>query len=91
MATPLATHPPLTSNGTLLLDPTEYRSLIGSLQYLSLTRPDVAFTVNKLAQYMQRPTNDHMQALRRLLRYLSGTSNMGLTLHKDSPLHLHAY
>ena len=91
MATPLATHPPLTSNGTLLSDPTEYRSLIGSLQYLSLTRPDVAFTVNKLAQYMQRPTNNHMQALRRLVRYLSGTSNMGLTLHKDSPLHLHAY
>lgn len=91
VATPLATHPPLTLTGKALQDPTEYRTLIGSLQYLSLTRPDVAFSVNKLAQYMQRPTEDHMQALRRLLRYLSGTSHMGITLHKDSPLSLHAY
>lgn len=91
VATPLATHPPLTLHGDLLDDPTEYRQLIGSLQYLSLTRPDVAFAVNKLAQYMQRPTDQHMQALHRLLRYLSGTSKMGLTIHKDSPLTLHAY
>lgn len=40
---------------------------------------------------MQRPTEDHMQALRRLLRYLSGTSHMGLIIHKNTPLHLHAY
>lgn len=91
VATPLATHPPLTLHGTLLSDPTEYRTIIGSLQYLSLTRPDVAFTVNKLAQYMQRPTEVHMQALRRLLRYLHGTTHMGLTIHKDSPLTIHAY
>lgn len=84
VATPLVTHPPLILHGELLSDPTEYRQLIGSLQYLSLTRPDVAFAVNKLAQYMQRPTDQHMQALHRLLRYLSGTLNMGLTIHKQS-------
>ena len=66
-ATPLATHPPLTIHGNLLNDPTEYRTLIRGLQYLSLTRPDVAFAVNKLAQYMQRPTEEHMQSLHRLL------------------------
>lgn len=91
VTTPLATHPPLTLQGELLSYPTEYRQLLGSLLYLSLTRPDVAFTVNKLAQYMQRPTKIHMQALHRLLRYLSGTINMGLTIHKDSPLTLHAF
>lgn len=91
VATPIATVPPLSIHGELLRDPTEYRMLIGSLQYLGLTRPDIAFTVNKLAQYMQRPTEEHMQALRRLLRYLSGTSHMGLIIHKNSPMHLHAY
>ncbi|XP_021770739.1 uncharacterized protein LOC110734922 [Chenopodium quinoa] len=53
--------------------------------------PDIAFTVNKLAQYMQCPIEYHMQSLRRLLRYFSGTSHMGLLLDKDSPLTLHAY
>lgn len=90
-ATSLATHPPLSLYGRPISDPTEYRQLIGSLQYLGLTRPDVAYAVNKLAQYMQRPTDQHMQSLHRLLRYLSGTSHMGLTLHKDSPLTLHAF
>lgn len=83
--------PPLSMHGAVLSDPTPYRTLIGSLQYLSLTRPDVAFAVNKLAQYMQRPTDDHMQALRRLLRYLHGTSTMGLIIHRDTPLTLHTY
>ncbi|KAL8100569.1 hypothetical protein AgCh_032718 [Apium graveolens] len=91
VATPLATHPPLSLKEKALQDPTQYRALIGSLQYLSLTRPYVAFSVNKLAQYMQRPTEDHMQALRRLLRYLSGSLHMGITLHKNSSLSLHAY
>lgn len=52
VATPLATHPPLTIEGKPLDDPTEYRNLVGSLQYLSLTRLDVSLLVNKLAQYM---------------------------------------
>ena len=86
VATPMATDPPLTLHGTLLPDPTSYRQLVGSLQYLGLTRPDDAFAVNKLAQYMQRPTHDHMQALRRVLRYLHGTSHLGLLLYKDTPL-----
>lgn len=53
VATPMVTDLPLSMHGTLLLDPTSYHTLTGSLQYLSLTRPDVAFVVNKLAQYMQ--------------------------------------
>jgi hypothetical protein len=45
--------------GTALSDPSTFRSVIGSLQYLSLTRPDLAFAVNKVCQYMSHPTNDH--------------------------------
>lgn len=89
--TPLPTNPPLTVKGKPLENPTTYRTLLGSLQYLSLTRPDISYTVNKLAQYMQRPTYDHWHHLRRLLRYLSGTSALGLTIHANSPSTLHAY
>ncbi|RVW15644.1 Retrovirus-related Pol polyprotein from transposon RE2 [Vitis vinifera] len=67
--TPLATSPILTlQSGTLLSDPTEYRIVVGSLQYLSLTRPDIAYTVNKLCQFMHQPTSDHWNAVKRLLR-----------------------
>ncbi|KAE8677983.1 hypothetical protein F3Y22_tig00111463pilonHSYRG00129 [Hibiscus syriacus] len=53
--TPLATSPTLTlQSGTTLSDLTEYRTIVGSLQYLSLTRPDVAYTVNKLSQFIAR-------------------------------------
>ncbi|PNX56796.1 hypothetical protein L195_g058381, partial [Trifolium pratense] len=45
----------LKDSGDLLPSPTEYRTLVGSLQYLSLTRPDIAFSTNKLAQFMQNP------------------------------------
>ncbi|RVW26307.1 Retrovirus-related Pol polyprotein from transposon RE1 [Vitis vinifera] len=57
--TPLATSPILTlQSGTPLSDPTEYRTVVGSLQYLSLTRPDIAYTMNKLSQFMHQPTSD---------------------------------
>ena len=57
--TPLTVDPPITKEAIPYSNPTEYRGLIGSLQYLGLTRPDIAFAVNKLAQYMQSPTDDH--------------------------------
>ncbi|KAI4351259.1 hypothetical protein L6164_005635 [Bauhinia variegata] len=72
-------------------DASLYRKIIGSLQYLNLTRPDVAFSIIKLSQYMQAPTQTHFLALKRLLRYLKGTLQFGLILHKNSLLHLHAY
>lgn len=90
-STPLPTRPPPSIHGKPLENPTEYRALLGSLQYLSLTCPDISFAVNKLAQYMQRPTHEHLQLLHRLLRYLNGTLHMGLTLHANSPISLHAF
>jgi len=49
-------------DGTSSVDSTEYRSIIGALQYLSLTRPDIAFAVNKLSQFMHKPTTTHLTA-----------------------------
>ncbi|KAJ9568075.1 hypothetical protein OSB04_004041 [Centaurea solstitialis] len=80
-----------TTNGTPLPDPKNYRSFVGGLQYLSLTRPDVAFAVNKLSQFMHRPTDIHWAALKRLLRYLHGTIHHGLFIRRNSPLKLHAF
>lgn len=60
VSTPMVSHPPRTLDGGSPLPlPTEYRALVGSLQYLSLTRMDVAFTVNRLSQFMHKPTTLH--------------------------------
>jgi hypothetical protein len=54
-------------DGTFSVDSTEYKSIIGALQYLSLTRPDISFAVNKLSQFMHKPTTTHLTAAKRLL------------------------
>lgn len=92
VATPLPTHPKLTLNsGQPLTDPHEYRQLVGSLQYLALTRPDISYAVNRLSQFMHKPTSDHWQALKRVLRYLSGTLTHGIFLRRDNSTNLHAF
>jgi len=70
-------HTPMSVSAKLLLedgsagcDTTEYRHTIGSLQYLSLTCPDLGFAVNHLAQFMHKPTVTHWQHVKRLLRYV---------------------
>eukprot|EP00261_Vitis_vinifera_P032192 XP_019073435.1 PREDICTED: uncharacterized protein LOC109121971 [Vitis vinifera] len=52
------------------LDATHYRSLVGALQYITLTRPEISFVVNRACQYMAHPTTSHLQAAKRILRYL---------------------
>lgn len=90
--TPMTAHPPLLlNNGIPLSNPTTYRAIVGALQYLSFTRPDVAFPVNKLSQFMHAPTNLHLQALKRVLRYLHGTLRQGLLLRQKSTLQLHTF
>jgi hypothetical protein len=54
-------------NGTSSVDSNEYRSIIGALQYLSLTQPDISFAVNKLSQFMHKPTTTHLTTAKRLL------------------------
>lgn len=66
------------SDGELLANETEYRSLLGGLQYLTLTRPDISYAVNSLCQFMHKPTTTHLQAVKRVLRYVAGTLDHGL-------------
>ena len=76
---------------TFLPDPTEYGSIVRGLQYLSLTRPNIEFSVNKLSQFMHHPTSTHWSYVKILLRYLADTITHGLLLHKKSPINLRAY
>ena len=79
------------TSGTALSDGSEYRMVVGSLQYLHFTRPDIFFAVNKLSQFMHRPTDFHWQAAKRVLRYLAGTRDRGIYLRSNTTLALHAF
>lgn len=74
-----------------LPDPSSYQRLTGKLIYLTITRPDIAFSVQILAQFMQQPTTVHMQTAKRLLRYLAGTSSQGILLASNTAAELIAY
>ncbi|XP_062075014.1 uncharacterized mitochondrial protein AtMg00810-like [Humulus lupulus] len=65
-------------DGEPLSNPTTYRSIIRGLQYLTHTRPDLSFTVNKLSQFLQAPTAAHWNAMKRVLKYLKGLMYHGL-------------
>jgi len=73
---------PGSKDGSPLEDPMQYMNVVGSLQYLMFTRPDVAFIVNKLSQFTSCPTTTHWTMEKRVLRYLAGTSDRGLFLRK---------
>lgn len=59
---------------------TRYRSLVGGLQYMTLTRPDIAFAINKVCQYLHTPTTVHYSIVKGILRYVSGTINFCLRI-----------
>jgi hypothetical protein len=59
------------------VDATLYRSIVGSLRYLVHTRPDVSFAVGLVSRFMEEPTTEHMSAVKQILRYISGTLNLG--------------
>jgi hypothetical protein len=58
-------------------------SVVGALQYLTLTRPDLSFVVNKVCQFLHAPTTVHWMATRRILRYLRGSLKLSLTFRPD--------
>jgi histone deacetylase 1/2 len=72
-------------------DSTRYRSLVGALQYLTLTRPDLSFSVNKVCQYLHAPTTKHWAAAKRILRYLKHTVKLGLKISKSNSLLVSAF
>ncbi|XP_019099665.1 PREDICTED: uncharacterized protein LOC109132492 [Camelina sativa] len=80
-----------TSESALLPDAKQYRRLIGKLQYLTITRPDICFAVSKLVQYCSAPRKFHLQAAHKILRYLKGTIGQGLFYGKDNDFSLRGF
>ncbi|KAF5459135.1 hypothetical protein F2P56_023115 [Juglans regia] len=74
-----------------LSNPASYRRLVGCLLYLTITRLDLAYSVQALSQFMANPSNIHLQATERVLRYIKATLGQGLFLSVASSLHLKAY
>ena len=72
-------------------DATRYRSVVGALQYLTLTRLDLSYSVNKVCQYLHAPTTVHWSAVKRILRYVCGTLKLGLKIRKSDSLLVSAF
>jgi hypothetical protein len=78
-------------NGTLLPDPSQYRRLIGRLIYLTITRPNIAYHVQVLSQYMASPRQPHLDAAPRILQYLKHAPGQGLLYPSHSDFKLKAF
>ena len=95
-STPAVTPLPLScklmpDDGSLLPDPTLYRAIIGKLNFLTHTRPDLSYTVQTLSQFMQAPRDSHLHALHHVLRYVNGTAGQGILLQGSDHLTIQAY
>ncbi|GJT82518.1 ribonuclease H-like domain, reverse transcriptase, RNA-dependent DNA polymerase [Tanacetum coccineum] len=78
------------TEGTMV-NSTEYRSLIGCLRYLLHTRPDLSYSVGLLSRFMQEPREQHMKAIRQVLRYVQGTKDHGITYKHNGGNKIHGY
>ncbi|WVZ51496.1 hypothetical protein U9M48_002640 [Paspalum notatum var. saurae] len=73
------------------VDATQYRSVVGALQYLTLTRPDISFPVNKVCQFLNSPTTVHWAAVKRIIRCLKSNIKLGLKICKSDSMLVSAY
>jgi hypothetical protein len=90
-STPIDTHSKLSANGNPIDDATNYRSIADALQYLTFTRPNIAYTVQQVCLFMHDPRMPHLALIKRILRYLRGTLDHGLLLHRTDPSALVVY
>ena len=91
ISTPMVVGQHLSGNGSPYANLTHFRSIVGALQYLTITRPDLAHSVNTMCQFMHAPTEEHYQAVKHILRYIKGSLHFGLTIYSDSERRLLAY
>jgi len=90
-ATPVDINPKLPADGPPVQNPSDYRSLAGALQWLTFTRPDLAYAVQQVCLFMHDSREPHLAALKRILRYVRGTLHMGLLLQPSRSSDLTVY
>ena len=92
MKTPMEQHLKMSKDeGALIEDPSLYRRLIGRLMYLTLSRPNICYAVNRLSQFLSTPRQPHMFAAQRVLQYNKGTSGHGIYFPEESDFQLKAF
>ena len=90
--TPIEVHSKLSAqDGPPVADPTLHRSLVGALQYLTHTWPDIAHVVQQVCLYMHDPRESHFALVKRILRYIKGTMEYGLALSRSQSHELVVY
>ncbi|XP_019158353.1 PREDICTED: uncharacterized protein LOC109155079 [Ipomoea nil] len=91
LATPASVTQAVSQSTDPFDNPTQYQRLAGALQYLTITRPNLSYSVNRLCQFMHAPTDEHWGLLKRVLRYIRGTMDYGLRLSPSLSTDIHAF
>ncbi|GMI66431.1 cysteine-rich RLK (RECEPTOR-like protein kinase) 8 [Hibiscus trionum] len=92
MATPMETNVKLKKDrGKILQDARNFRQLVGSLVYLTITRPEISYSVSVISQFMQNPKSHYLDAAKRILRYIKGFLEYGLMYKKNDSFLLSGY
>jgi hypothetical protein len=73
-----------TENGEPLKDISQFQRLIGKLIYLTITRPDISFSISQISQFMHSPRTQHLEAINLVLRYLKGTPGKGIWMKNNN-------
>jgi hypothetical protein len=72
-------------------DNMKYRSIVGALQHITLTQPDISYSVNKVSQFSHAPSTLHWMSVKRIMRYLRGTLKLGLKIAPDKSTMVRAF
>jgi len=81
----------VTGSAGMTINSTQYMQMVCNLMYLTSTRPDIMFVVNLLSRYLAHPTELHLQAVKRVLRYIKGTLSYGIFYKQSGDVELVAY
>ena len=89
MSTPLEQNTKLyNDDGSKEVNGTLYRQLVGSLNYLTTTRPDIVYSISVLSQFMDKPCESHWKAAKKFIRYMKGTFYIGISYNDESDVEL---